>query len=159
VVPWARFLGRWIRVLNDLGGFTAGEQPAVLPSGIGPIGVSICYEAIFPDLIRRAVLHGAGVLINITNDGWYMRTAAPYQHFIPNIFRAVENDRWVLRADNTGISGIISPTGQVVVASDIFVPTVISGRVTPRQTLTFYARHGDIFAEACCFFSLFFLLT
>jgi apolipoprotein N-acyltransferase len=149
VVPWVHVLGRWISVLNDLGGFTAGSRSAVLESPIGPIGVNICYEAIFPDLVRRSARQGAGVLINLTNDGWYMRTAAPAQHFIPNIFRAVENDRWVLRANNTGITAFINPLGQVVAASPIFVPRVVQGTVIPRSQMTLYSRYGDVFAWAC----------
>ena len=76
--------------------------------------MNICYEAIFPNLVRRSARQGGQIIANLTNDGWYMRTAAPYQHWAPNIFRAVENDRWLVRADNTGISGIIDPRGRIV---------------------------------------------
>ncbi|OGR90890.1 MAG: apolipoprotein N-acyltransferase [Elusimicrobia bacterium RIFCSPLOWO2_01_FULL_59_12] len=154
VVPLSRLLGRWIRVLNDLGGFAAGERSPVLPSSIGPIAVNICYEAIFPDLVRRGVRQGAGVIVNLTNDGWYMRTAAPHQHFIPNVFRAVENGRWVLRANNTGITGLINPAGRVVSASPVFVRDVVTGTVSPRSDLTFYTRHGDVFAWASLLFCI-----
>jgi apolipoprotein N-acyltransferase len=152
IVPWSHWLGKWVRVLNELGGFAAGTEPPVVLSGIGAIGVNICYEAIFPNLVRQGPVVGAEILANITNDGWYMRTAEPYQHFIPNIFRAVENDRWLIRADNTGISAFISPVGQVVQASPIFVPAVVSGEVYPRHTLTFYTRFGDVFAWLCIVF-------
>ena len=153
VVPWSGFLGHFIRVLNDLGGFAAGTQPSVLDVGGGyPVGVNICYEAIFPDLVRRSVRQGARIIANLTNDGWYMQTAAPYQHWAPNIFRAVENNRWLVRADNTGISGIIEPTGRVQAASAIFHPAVIEGTVQAHNGLTFYTRYGDLFAWICVMF-------
>jgi len=152
IVPWAGFLGKFIHVLNDLGGFTTGHWPPVLDIAGHPVGVNICYEAIFPNLVRQSVKGGAVLIANMTNDGWYMRTAAPYQHWAPNIFRAVENDRWLVRADNTGISGIIEPTGRVQAASRIFEPCVIQGSVAPQSALTLYTRFGDLFAWLCVFF-------
>jgi apolipoprotein N-acyltransferase len=152
VVPWANSLGRFIPVLNSLGGFAAGGRSPVVPAAGVPVGVNICYEAIFPNLVRRSVKQGAQVIANLTNDGWYMRTAAPYQHWAPNIFRAVENGRWVLRADNTGISGLIDPTGHVAAASRIFEASVLVGDAQPRTELTIYTRFGDLFAWACALF-------
>jgi apolipoprotein N-acyltransferase len=149
VVPFKRILGQWIGVLNQLGGFTAGQRSPVIESPIGKIGVNICYEAIFPNLVRKAVKGGAGVIVNLTNDGWYMQTAAPYQHFIPNIFRAIENDRDLIRVNNTGVTAFVSPIGQVVAATPIFVPKFIEGTVSSRSRLTFYTRFGDIFAIVC----------
>jgi apolipoprotein N-acyltransferase len=152
VVPWSGFLGRYIKVLNDLGGFTAGTQAPVLDVGGYPVGVNICYEAIFPNLVRRSVRQGAVLIANLTNDGWYMNTAAPYQHWAPNVFRAVENGRWLVRADNTGISGIIGPTGRVEAASALFQPCVIAGTAQARRELTPYTRLGDLFAWLCVIF-------
>jgi len=154
VVPWSPFLGRFIRVLNNLGGFAAGTMPPVLRVGGVPVGVNICYEAIFPNLVRQSVHQGAQIIANLTNDGWYMRTAAPYQHWAPNIFRAVENNRWLVRADNTGVSGIIDPYGRVMAASPIYQPLVLTGTVIPRQGLTPYTRLGDVFAWLCSLISL-----
>ena len=152
VVPWSRFLGRFVRVLNDLGGFAAGTESPVLRVAGVPVGVNICYEAIFPNLVRQSVRQGSQVIANLTNDGWYMKTAAPYQHWAPNVFRAVENGRWLIRADNTGISGIIDPSGRIQAASSIFQPAVIEGTIHARTGLTFYSRLGDIFAWICIFF-------
>jgi apolipoprotein N-acyltransferase len=154
IVPWAGVLGRFIKVLNDLGGFAAGNLPPVLQIGGVPVGVNICYEAIFPNLVRQSVKQGACFIANLTNDGWYMRTAAPYQHWAPNIFRAVENNRWLVRADNTGVSGIIDPFGRVTAVSPIFQPLVLTGSVIPRQNLTPYTRYGDVFAWLCILGSL-----
>lgn len=149
VVPFAEVLSRWVSVLNRLGGFQPGKESSVLATPIGPIGVNICYEAIFPELVRQSVLAGAEFIVNMTNDGWYMQTAAPYQHFAPNIFRAVENRRWLMRANNTGISAIVSPIGRVTAESSIFVPAVVSGSVSPSSEKTFYTLKGDVFAWGC----------
>jgi len=150
---------RFIHVLNDLGGFTAGERSPVLSAGGVPVGVNICYEALFPNLVRQSVRHGAQIIANLTNDGWYMQTAAPYQHWAPNIYRAVENGRWVVRADNTGISGIIDPAGHVTASSPIFVPRVVTGTVQPLSDMTFFTRCGDLFVWACvCFCAAYLLL-
>jgi apolipoprotein N-acyltransferase len=156
IVPWSTVLGRWIGVLNELGGFAAGTNPPVLSAGRFKVGINICYEAIFPALIRKSVVDGAQLIGNITNDGWYMRTAAPHQHFAPNIFRAIENRRWLVRSDNTGISAIIDPWGRVVAQTPIFKPMTLTGTIYPRADLTFYTRFGDVFAWMCCAAAVFF---
>lgn len=154
VVPAAHFLGWYISALNALGGFAAGTaSPVVQAAGI-PLGINICYESIFPSLVRDSVRQGAQILVNQTNDGWYMRTAAPYQHWAPNVYRAVENRRYLLRANNTGISGIIDPWGRTVRRSPIFEAQVVTGTVYPRTDLSFYTRHGDVFAIVCLLFCL-----
>jgi apolipoprotein N-acyltransferase len=154
VVPFRSFLGgfRFISILNDLGGFTSGERSPVITAGGVPVAINICYEAIFPNLVRQSVLKGGELIANLTNDGWYMKTSAPYQHWAPNVYRAVENGRWVVRADNTGISGIIDPLGHVVQSSGIFETAIVLGNVTPLADTTFYTRHGDLFAWVCLLF-------
>jgi apolipoprotein N-acyltransferase len=149
IIPFGPILSRWINVLNELGGFTSGTRSSVLHVAGTRVGLNICYEAIFPNLVRHSVRQGAQWVANLTNDGWYMRTAEPWQHFIPNVFRAVENDRWVVRADNTGISGLINPVGHVEVASPIFQTRIVTGSIEPRTALTFYTRFGDLFAALC----------
>lgn len=158
IVPLANILGRFVRALNELGGFTSGSRDSVMRVAGIPMGITICYEAIFPDLVRRAVRDGAQVLTNQTNDGWYMKTSAPYQHWAPNIYRAIENRRYLLRANNTGISGIIDPWGRMVASSRIFEPAIVTGSVEPLQNLTFYTRHGDLFAMICSVFCIAILL-
>lgn len=153
-VPFARFLGKWIGVLNALGGFSAKPGKAILPIEGHSVGVNICYEAIFPDLVRKSVRDGAEVIVNLTNDGWYMRTAAPFQHFAPNVLRAVENGRWVLRADNTGISAIVDPLGRIQKESPIFEPLVVAGDFVYRKEKTVYTRVGEFLIAACMLFSL-----
>lgn len=149
VVPFGNVLGRWVRVLNELGGFAARPSNGLLALDGHAIGVNICYEAIFPALVRNSVAHGAELITNLTNDGWYMRTAAPYQHFAPNVLRAVENGRWLIRADNTGISAIVDPFGHIKQASPIFESAIVTGTAGYCTARTLYTRVGDLFAMLC----------
>lgn len=153
-VPFQKILGKWIPVLNDLGGFDAGQNPRILKTPDWPVGASICYESIFPEIARRQVLEGAAVLVNLTNDGWYLDTAAPEQHFAMNVFRAVENRIGLVRAANTGISGCIDPFGKIAQMTKLNQRTILDGFVSLRREETFYTKHGDIFAWACAAASL-----
>jgi apolipoprotein N-acyltransferase len=137
------------RLVRNVGEFTAGTEAAVGRLDGHPLGTFICYEAIFPDLVRQFSGNGAELLVNITNDGWYGTTSAPYQHFAMATFRAVENRKWLLRAANTGISAFIDPHGRVVRASSLFERTVVSGEAAFVPGLTVYARIGDAFAWSC----------
>jgi apolipoprotein N-acyltransferase len=157
IVPFQSVLGAWIPVLNVLGGFDAGEDSAVLMAANVPVAMNICYEALFPNLVRRSVQQGGQLIVNITNDGWYMKTAEPYQHLAPNVFRAIENDRWLARADNTGVSAIIAPTGEIVAQTPIYLPRELTGTVYARTHRTFYTRFGDVFAWFCLFAVLVFV--
>lgn len=105
-------------LLQGLGGFTAGEGNSLFPlnlqdRGRVDMGMLICYEAIFPELSRRRVAHGAQLLLNISNDAWYDYTSAPMQHLQLSLMRAVEQGRYVLRATNSGITAMLDPLGGV----------------------------------------------
>ena len=113
------------------------------------IGVLICYEIIFSDLSRAAARNGAGLLVNVTNDAWYGRSSAPYQHFSMAVFRAVENKRALIRSANTGISGFIDPVGRVDGRTPLFVDAVMTRTVPVLTQKTPYTRAGDWFAMAC----------
>jgi len=147
--PYKAILGFVEKVSHAIGELTPGAGPALHAFGPTRFGTPICYEAIFPDLVRRFVKAGAGFLVTITNDGWYGRSSAPYQHFAAAVFRAVENRRFLLRAATTGISGVVDPYGRVLARTEIGVRTFLAETVTPRSDLTFYARFGDVFALAC----------
>ncbi len=154
-VPAQSVLGRWIGVLNELGGFDGGVPGSLLEIPQAKLGPNICYEAIFPELIRLQARQGAQVLINMTNDGWYLNTAAPAQHFAMNAFRAVENRRAVVRAANTGISGIFSPRGEVLSKTNLMERRALTATVPLRNVVTFYSRFGNCFAWLCAGFALF----
>lgn len=113
------------------------------------IATVICFEVIFPDLVRRFVKEGARVMTTITNDAWFGDSAAPAQHFSMVVFRAVENRIAFARAANTGISGFIDRTGRIQKASPIFVEAALAETLRLRTRTTFYTRYGDIFAAVC----------
>jgi apolipoprotein N-acyltransferase len=129
---------------HAIGNITPGTQYSLHRFKNVRFGSPICYEIIFPDLVRRFVKKGANFLVTITNDGWYGKSAAPYQHFSIAVLRAVENRRYLLRAATTGISGIIDPYGRILSKSELMSKTYLTGNITPHQKLTFYSKHGDI---------------
>ena len=143
-LPWG-FLTSWARDLVPAAGdFTAGTSYAPLEWHRIRIGVLICFESIFPELARKSVASGANCLAVITNDSWFGDTGAPWQHAQMAAFRAVEQRRWLIRAANTGISEIISPTGQVVAKSSLFRQDIVAERIRLRDDRTVYQRFGDM---------------
>lgn len=132
--------------------YTAGRTMEVMEiNGSPPFSVLICYEAIFPDLSRTAVNNGASLLVNITNDGWFGGTAAPYQHFQMARLRSVENRTWMIRCANTGISALFSPTGKVVEKIPMDDRGFFMADVPVNAAAgSFYSRYGDVFALGCC---------
>ncbi|MBI4051331.1 MAG: apolipoprotein N-acyltransferase [Elusimicrobia bacterium] len=150
-VPFKFILERWIPVLNELGAISPGGSPGLIPSRAGTLGVSICYESIFPHLASGLVRKGADVLVNLTNDGWYLDTAGPYQHFSMNVLRAVENRRFLLRSANTGISAVIDPWGRISSQTALGQKSVLSFSL-PRENVpeaSLYTRFGDWFGYFC----------
>jgi apolipoprotein N-acyltransferase len=118
------------------------------------VGVPICYELLFPDLVRRFAGQGAGVMLAITNDAWYGRTGAPHQFLAMTSMRSAETGLWTVRAANTGISAIIDARGRVREKSALFEEAVLIADVSvvtesADSTTTFYARFGDVFAGLC----------
>jgi apolipoprotein N-acyltransferase len=167
LVPFGEYvpLQQWLpfvrKLVAHVGDFKTGEKGETLPmagrrmrgrseGGIDlRIGVLICYEIIFPDLSRAAAANGAGLLVNVTNDAWYGRSSAPYQHFSMAVFRAVENKRALVRSANTGISGFIDPVGRVGGATPLFVDAAAAQSVPVLTEKTVYTRTGDWFAASC----------
>lgn len=141
----------WTRLTGDLGPaeFARGTEHAVFAHPRHPFAVLICFESIFPDLVRQHVAAGARVLVNITNDSWFGRSAGPYQHALINAMRAVENRTAIARSATTGISLFIDPFGRTYEATDLFTPAVAVATVPVGQPMTFYTRHGDLFAWGC----------
>jgi apolipoprotein N-acyltransferase len=141
-----RFAAKLVKEVAD---FTPGSSYAVGEADGHGVAAFICYEAIFPDLVREFAAHGAGLLVNVTNDAWYGWTSAPYQHFAMARFRAVETGRYLVRAANTGITAVVDPRGRVLARTDLFEAAVVVRDVPVVRESTFYTRHGDVFAWAC----------
>jgi apolipoprotein N-acyltransferase len=134
--------------------FAAGTTTAPLPTGVGRAATFICYEAIFPELVRRIVGKNAVLLVNITNDAWFGTSAAPRQHLAMAVVRAAENRRFMVRAANTGISAIVDPYGRIVASTPLMESAVLQGTVRPRADVTPYAACGDLFAWGCAILTL-----
>ena len=143
---WFPFLGKMIEQVGD---FWPGKSGVAIDRGEYRLGMLICYEIIFPNLAREMVKNKASLLINITNDAWYGKTSAPYQHFSMAVFRAVENRRALVRSANTGISGFIDPAGRIVSSTPLFKDAVMTRSIPLIDTETIYTRIGDAFAWLC----------
>jgi apolipoprotein N-acyltransferase len=138
-----------------VGDFTPGVEYKLMPMGEARAGVFICFESAFPSISRHFANEGADVLVNISNDGYLGETPVMRQHLANTVFRAVENNRPVLRVTNTGITAFVTERGEVRDATEGFRPTVRTWLVS--RTLegkTFYTRFGDLFAGLCAAISL-----
>jgi apolipoprotein N-acyltransferase len=147
-------------VSGEVGGFRKGNNYAVgrLPGG-NTFGVFICYEAIYPGEVRRFAANGAQLFINISNDGWFGRSAAPEQHLRMARVRAVENRRWIIRSTNNGYTVSVDPYGRIL---EPLAPDVRAAADLPydfRTDETIYARFGDWFAWLCVLVSVILAMT
>jgi apolipoprotein N-acyltransferase len=152
-VPFKRVFGFAGGLTKEVGDFSPGTSRAALQAG-SKIGVFICYESIFPDEIRQLAANGAEVFVNISNDGWYGDSGAYAQHLKQARMRAVENDRWLLRDTNTGVTAAIDPYGRVVSTIPRKVRDALEAHYALTNVTTFYTRHGDWFAYLCAIISV-----
>lgn len=154
LVPFGEFipLDEWLSfvspIVDSLAEFVPGEDMVMLPVDGHLTSTAICYEVVYPGLVREAVQAGSELLTTITNDGWYGRSAAPYQHFALASMRAIEEGRYLARAANTGISGVVDPYGRVIAGSRIGEQVGIVADVRLLTARTIYSRVGDLVAWA-----------
>ncbi len=143
IIPWS-----WIQV-PEVANYVPGEKWTVFDLPGFRFSVTICWESIFPDLVRNFVKSGAQLIVNITNESWYRDTAGPYQFLSASVFRAVENRVYVVRCANTGVSCFIDPFGRIVdrvkddKGRDTYVQGVLTRTILPGSPKTFYTRYGD----------------
>ncbi len=149
-VPFARFFGFAGTLTQNVGRFTHGTERAVftLPDG-HRMSIFICYEAVFASEIRLFAKNGAQVLVNISDDGWYGDTSAPWQHLNMARMRAIENDRWIVRDTNSGVTAAIDPLGRVTESIERHRLATLTADYGYRSHVTFYTRYGDVFAWLC----------
>ena len=139
-VAWFRALpglGRWS------GGFGRGDSLPLFPTSLGRAGVVVCYESAFEDLARRYRRAGADFLVNITNDAWFGRTAAPYQHESHLVLRAIETRMGIARGANDGVSEFVDPLGRATDQSELETQAVVTGRLLTSDVRTLYVQWGD----------------
>ncbi len=150
VVERVPFLNpKWFGSFKYFGGFGVGKGATVYREPWGGFGVLICYESIFPSQARALRRNGADVLINITNDAWFGRSIAPWQHQAHMRLRAIETRSGVIRSANTGISGYIDPLGREHGATDIFVPAARTYQAQTSDARTLFVVVGDWVGWGC----------
>lgn len=147
-VPLKKWLGFADKLTAEVSDFVSGTRYVVSQLPGGGMADVICYEEIFPDLVRRFVREGANVLVNTSNDGWYGDSAARDQLLLMARMRAIENKRYLLRATNTGYTAIVRPDGSIARGIPADQPDVLEGHWAYIREQTFYSRHGDVFAIA-----------
>jgi apolipoprotein N-acyltransferase len=145
-VPLRKWLGFAGKLTADIGDFTPGTRYQVGRLPGGTFGAFICYEAIFPNEVRQFTAAGAQLLINMSNDGWFGRSAAPAQHVMMARVRAVENRRWLLRDTNNGFTIDVDPYGRTAAELQTDIRSQLDAPYDFRSDLTLYARFGDWFA-------------
>jgi len=148
-VPLRRFFPFIGKMVPMVGDFAEGPVGATVSLPGGAIGPLVCYESIFPYLSRAQVKNGARLLVNITNDAWFGKTAAAYQHLSMAVIRAAENHVCLARAANTGISAFIDGAGRLLWTSEIYVPDAHTVELAWLPGGSLYTRIGDVFAWAC----------
>jgi apolipoprotein N-acyltransferase len=153
LVPFGEFippLFGWVnRITQEAGDFVPGTRRVIFPAGEHKIAAFICYESVFPDLVREFVHGGAEVLVNLSNDGYFEHSAAHQQHLEIVRMRAAENRRWILRATNDGITAAIDPRGRVVARETPFAQMAALLPFDYARGETPYTRYGDWFAWGC----------
>jgi apolipoprotein N-acyltransferase len=155
LVPLGEYipLGNLLTFINKLvvgiGDFSPGERAVVLDAGGTKLGVQVCYEVIFPELARQYVRGGARVLVAITNDAWFGRSSAPYQHLAIATFRAVETRTPLIRAANTGVTAIVDQNGYIRTMTGLFAEGYRTGEIQPGSGQSLYLTIGDTPAWLC----------
>jgi apolipoprotein N-acyltransferase len=154
IVPWPEFI-----VTPSSNSNIAGEEATLFEINGGKFGTLICSEIIYPELSRWMVKKGAGFLVNISNEGWFGKSAFSYQFLALSVFRAVENRVNVVRSTNTGISSFIDPYGRIIArltngGEDVFIEGTLTRDILLSSPGAFYTVYGDIFAYVCIGFSL-----
>jgi len=153
-VPFQKLLSFAGSLTQEVGQMTHGKHRVVFAAAGHRFGVFICYEAIFADEVRQFAKLGADVLVNISDDGWYGDTSAPWQHLNIARMRAIENDRWLLRDTNNGVTAVIDPYGRVVQSLPRHRETSLLAHFDYISRETFYTRHGDWFAWLCAIIAI-----
>jgi apolipoprotein N-acyltransferase len=157
-VPLSSVLFFVNKLVEGIGEFIPGREATVMEVAGTRIGTVICFEVIFPEVVRRFAQNGASVMTTITNDAWFGDSAAPYQHFSMVVFRSIENRVPFARSANTGISGFIDAHGRVLKQSPLFTEAALTASLHPGIRRTLYTAYGDVFAIGCVIIALGFVL-
>jgi apolipoprotein N-acyltransferase len=154
IIPWPEFI-----VPKDMTSHISGEKPILFEINGTKFSTLICWEILFPDLVRSMIKEGANFVVNISNEAWFGRSATPHHILAMSVFRAVENRVNVVRATNTGVSCFIDPFGRITEritngGDDLFVEGTLTREIILSPPGTFYTRYGDVFVYGCIAFSI-----
>jgi apolipoprotein N-acyltransferase len=144
---WFPFLKKW---LPEAGDFSPGTSVETFDFEGVRLGILICYEDIIPAFGRKLAAKSPDILLNLTNDAWFGKTAEPYLHLQLATFRAIENRRYLLRSTNTGVSAVVDPVGRIVKQTSLDDAETVLADVAVMSGETIYQRYGDVFAWASC---------
>src|SRR6185503_3214028 len=153
-IPFQQYLTFAHKLTGKVSSFSRGNQRSTFRLNGHRYGIFICYEAVFADEVRHFAQLGAEVLVNISDDGWYGDTSAPWQHLNMVRMRAIENRRWLLRATNNGVTAAIDPYGRVRQSIPRHQADSLPAQYGFRDDVTFYTAHGDVFAWLCVLVSI-----
>jgi apolipoprotein N-acyltransferase len=153
-VPLQKILFFINKLVVGIGEYARGDRYIRAETPFGDFATLICYEIIFPGLVRKFYSNGGDFMVTITNDAWFGKTTGPYQHFSMAVFRAVENRKPVIRAANTGISGFIDSNGRILSKTDLFQKVILTGDVKTDKKISFYSKYGDLFMYICIIISI-----
>jgi apolipoprotein N-acyltransferase len=153
-LPFPRLFSFAGGLTKEVGQFEHGTSRGPLNAGGQLLGIFICYESIFPNEVRESANSGAQVFVNISNDGWYGDSGAYAQHLNQTRMRAIENDRWLLSATDTGVTASIDPWGRIAARIPRKQRAALVAPYALTSVTTFYTRHGDWFAYACAIISM-----
>jgi apolipoprotein N-acyltransferase len=153
-VPFKSLLFFANKLTREVGDYARGTERKVFDLSGTKAAVVICYESVFPDEVREFAANGAQLLVNISDDGWYGESSAPFQHLQMTRMRAIENQRWILLSTNNGVTASIDPLGRVVKKAERNVRTTLVAPFGLQPDTTFYTRYGDLFSWICVVISL-----
>lgn len=142
------------KLTAGIGDFAPGTGHARMKAEYGEFAAVICYEIMFPGLVRNFYRDGGDFIVTVTNDGWFGTTSGPHQHFAMSVLRSVENRKPLVRAANTGISGFVDSHGRVTARTNLMQEAVLSGTIRTDSTRSFYSRFGDLFVYICMVVSI-----
>jgi len=148
-VPLRKVLFFIDKIVEGIGDYVPGRSYIRAGTEFGSFATLICYEIIFPGMVRKFYTKGGDFIVTITNDAWFGKTAGPYQHFSMAVFRAIENRKPVIRSANTGISGFIDASGRIISKTALFTRETSTAEIKTDRTLTFYTKYGDLFSFLC----------
>jgi len=149
---------RWLffvrKITDEIGDFTPGEKIKNLDLAGHPLATPICYEVIYPELVRDMVAQGSQLIVTLSNDSWFGASSAPYQHLAMAVFRTIENRRWLLRSTSNGISAGVAPSGRIIHQSPLHRPDQFMASFQYLKQKTIFTRWGYLFPYACLLLAL-----